>query len=128
MERPSDDCILNSQSLDPSIPSRQWVEEEHCVDTATGLLQIHSPAPGSFIVYGYTKNLQFHGRVVPDHVTAYIGGKEVIDAQVDITDVSAAAESELKPTSEMRRNGPAIVLNTGRRFPLTAAGPAGSTP
>jgi hypothetical protein len=120
-------CILNSRSIDPAVGARQWVEEEYCIDNASGLLQIHSPAPGSFIVYGYTKNLQFHGRVVPDRVTAYIAGTAVIDAQVDISDAGPVNASELTPTKQTLQSGPVVVLNTGQRFPVPAPGPAGST-
>jgi hypothetical protein len=120
-------CILNSRSIDPAVGARQWVEQEYCIDNASGLLQIHSPAPGSFIVYRYAKNLQFHGRVVPDHITAYIAGAAVIDAQVDISDAGAVDSSELAPTKQMLQSGPVVVLNTGQRFPVPAPGPAGST-
>ena len=51
-------CILNARSIDPNVQARQWVEEEYCIDNTSVLLQIHSPAPGSFIVYGYSKSLQ----------------------------------------------------------------------
>jgi len=116
-------CILGSGSVDPSIQSRQWVEEEYCVDNASGLLQIHSPAPGSFIVYGYSKDMQFHGRVVPDHITAYIAGVAVIDAQVDISDAGKVDAGLLAPTEEMLRST-AVVLNAGHRFATNTTGPA----
>jgi hypothetical protein len=120
-------CILDSRSLDPAIGARQWVEEEYCIDNATGLLQIQSPAPGSFIVYGYSKNMQFHERAVPDRITAYIAGAVVIDAQIEMSDAGTPDESQFTPTKEMLQNDSAVVLNVGRRFPTDVPGPAGST-
>lgn len=120
-------CILESAHADAAIQARQWVEAEYCIDNASGLLQIHSPAPGSFVVYGYSKNMQFHGRVVPDHITAYIAGAVVIDAQIDISDAGTVDASQLTPTEEMLENGPAVVLNTGPRFPIDAPGPASAS-
>ena len=56
---------------------------------------------------------------MPDHVTAYIAGSAVIDAQIEISDAGAVDESQLTPTKEMLENSNAVVLNYGPRFRLT---------
>jgi hypothetical protein len=45
--------------------SRLWEENEYCIANDSGLLQIHSFAPGTYTVFSYSKNLQFHGKPWP---------------------------------------------------------------
>jgi len=68
---------------------RLWEETEYCIDEGSGLLQVLSIAPGSYVVYGYGGNLQFHGRRIPDRVTVYAGCAQKLDAQIGIGDAGA---------------------------------------
>jgi hypothetical protein len=64
-------CLLFSRGTLPGSTGRRWEEREFCVDNASGLLQVFSEAPGSYVVYGYAKNAQFHGRRLPDQIVGY---------------------------------------------------------
>jgi hypothetical protein len=92
-----------------------WAEQEYCIDNGSGLLDVFSPAPGSYFTYDYGRN-HFHGRVVPDHVTASVGGLPVLDAQIAISD----ANGEDMPVPEAVGYKPGISLAAGQRFLVTA--------
>src|SRR5581483_8788168 len=117
-------CILLSHMPAPAnqSPGRLWEETEYCVDNASGLLQVYSEAPGTYIVYGYGRNLQFHGRVIPDQISGYVGGAQVVAAQLSIEDLGSVDKADFTPTDEMRARGSAAPMITGMRFPLRATG------
>jgi len=111
-------CLLTS-NMRPTVGSaRLWEEEEHCIDNASGLLRIYSVAPGTYAIYGYDGNQQFHGRAVPDRITTYIDGTIALDAQISLVDLGAVDADLFTITPEMRAAGPAIGLITAQRFPL----------
>jgi len=119
-------AILLSAGSDPIYPGRHWVETEYVVDNATGLLQIYSRAPGTYVVYGYSKGIKFHGRSMPDSTTIFMGGNQIVEAQlVNIQDPGNVDASFLKPDSEMHPDGPASV-GMNMRFPLNAHDPTNS--
>ena len=111
-------CVLVSGVVGAAVQARLWEEEEFCIDNASGILQIHSIAPGTVTVYGYTGDLQFHGRSIPDRITIYVAGIAKVDAQFNITDAGFVDQSLLTPTPEMIANGPVIVSMSPVRFPL----------
>lgn len=109
-------CILLARSTDPvTPPGRHWEETEYCIDSASGLLQIYSVAPGAYVVYGYAQNEQFHGRLVPDRVTGYLAGEQVFDARISIADLGVTDAAQFTPTPEMGMTPP---LAHAIRFPL----------
>jgi hypothetical protein len=112
----------------PRIQGRLWEEEEYCIDNATGAIQILSIAPGSYTVYGYSRNQQFHGRLILDRITISVAGASVLDAQMDMTDATAVNESQLAPSPEMLANGPVITLMLPTRFAIDSpvASPTGT--
>ena len=117
-------CFLLSGNTDRAAAGRQWDETEYCVDNASGLLQIFSRAPGTYVVYGYKENLQFHGRQVPDQVTIFVSGSSVLDAKVAIEDANPADAKLTAATGEM---APTPVNDMNVRFPMPAKSPlAGS--
>lgn len=120
-------CILTSLVSGPAAQSasRLWEEQEHCIDPASGTLQVHSIAPGTYTVYGYSRNLDFHSRPLPDHITIYVGGTLVADANFSITDATSADENLLQITPDMARGGRIITTGQSIRFPIDIAG--GST-
>jgi hypothetical protein len=63
--------LLSNSSGTAQTQSRLWAESEYGASNDSQLLQIHSPAPGAYPVFGYTKNLQFHGKPIPDRITIY---------------------------------------------------------
>jgi hypothetical protein len=118
-------CLLTS-NMPPMISSaRLWEEEEHCIDNASGLLRIYSVAPGTYAIYGYDRNQQFHGRAVPDRITTYIDGTIALDAQISLVDLGAVDADIFTITPEMRGAGPAIALMTALRFPLNVGDVSG---
>jgi len=87
-------------------------------------LQVHSAAPGTYTVFGYTKNLQFHGKTLPDHLTTYVAGARVIDADLTITDPTVSSD-QLTLTQAMIANARSgMVLSEGMRMPMNVPGPA----
>jgi hypothetical protein len=100
--------------------SRLWEEIEYCIDNATGQLQVYSIAPGSYAVYSYGRNVQFHGRLMPDQLTYYVHGAEVIDAQIRISDAEGVDPTSLGPTQQMIAAGPAVVLSGPQRIRMNA--------
>jgi hypothetical protein len=117
-------AVLISGGADSTYPGRHWVETEYVVDNATGLLQIYSRAPGSFAVYSYDKGLQFHGRLMPDRITFFVAGLQVMDAQmVSIADPGNVDQKVFSPTSDM---SPVPMGGGNQRFPLMAHDPTNS--
>ena len=119
-------CILLGGELGSTVQSRLWTEHEYCVDNESGLLQVQSHAPGTYLVYGYGKGVQFHGRFMPDRITASVGGATVLDAQVTIADADSVDANTLAPTPEMLAAGPGIVLAAGPRFLVDGGGVSAS--
>jgi hypothetical protein len=107
-------CLLLHGPAGAVEPTRLWAEQEYCIDNTSGLLDVFSPAPGSYFVYEYGRN-GFHGRSVPDRITASVDGLPALDAQITIAD--AAAEDA--PT-ETAAYTPANALAAGQRFLVNA--------
>jgi hypothetical protein len=49
----------------PDLSRVREVDLEYCIDNASGLMQVHSIAPGTYFVYDYSGNQQYHGRIEP---------------------------------------------------------------
>jgi hypothetical protein len=94
---------------------RLWAEQEYCIDNASGLLDVFSPAPGTYFAYDYGRN-DFHGRIVPDRITASVGGFRVLDVQIVISDASP----ESVPVVATAAYRPGITLEAGRKFLISA--------
>jgi len=122
-------CVLTSRVAGPAAQTqgRLWEEEEYCIDNATGAIQILSIAPGTYTVYGYSRNQQFHGRLIPDRITISVAGATILDAQMDMTDSTVVNAGQLAPKPEMLANGPVITLMLPTRFALDSpvASPTG---
>jgi beta-lactamase regulating signal transducer with metallopeptidase domain len=118
-------CILASNVAGSAAQtqSRLWEEREYCIDNASGLLQIHSIAPGTFTVYSYDRSVQFHGRAIPDRITIFVNGGQVADAQFTIADARTVDPALLTPTAEMIANGPVIQTASPARFPIDVPNP-----
>lgn len=108
-------CLLLNGQADPETPMRLWAEQEYCIDNASGLLDVFSPAPGTYFDYDYGRN-DFHGRMVPDRITASVGGFRVLDVQIVISDASP----ESVPAVATAAYRPGITLEAGRKFLISA--------
>jgi len=111
-------CVLTSQMGGAIADTRLWEETEYCVDNASGLLRIYSIAPGTYAVYDYGRNLQFHGRLIPDRITVTVGGTNALEAQVGIAEAGAVDPGLLTVTQEMTAGKPAVVLSSAIRFSM----------
>jgi hypothetical protein len=81
-------------------------------------LQVHSVAPGTYTVFDYGKNLRFHGKFLPDHITTYVAGAQVVDADLEITD-APPDNGGLVQTPEMIANGrPTMALRDPLMMPM----------
>ena len=120
-------CILISGAINDATatPGRRWEENEYCIDPKTGLLRIHSEAPGIYSVYDYNGGFQFHGRVLPRQMTIVEGGTSVLQIHLDsITDANDDP-NQFVPTKKMLAHGPGAVMVGPFRFPEFVRTPAG---
>jgi hypothetical protein len=119
-------CMMTSGVVGPAnYQGRLWEELEYCFDNASGLLVSSSFAPGVFTVYSYATNQSFHGHTLPDHFTMFIGGNQVLDASLQLSDAAGTDPNSLAPTPDMAPR--ATVLDAPSRQPMPMAAPAGTT-
>jgi len=118
-------CILLSHAspVAAQAPSRLWEETEYCIANDTGLLQIHSAAPGTYTVLGYTKNVNFHGKSLPDHFSTFVAGVQVLDAELAVADLPVNSATLLaEPTAMATTGRPAMALSEGMVTALNIPG------
>ncbi len=125
-------CVLLSGAGNPSTPAegRGWNEIEECIDSHSGLLTVHSLAPGRYALYDYANAPQFHGHVLPRKITITEAGNPVLELHVDsLEDFSSTDPNVFTPTAQMKANGAATEMGQafkfhafpgGRRMPLQA--------
>src|SRR5215467_14345269 len=95
---------------------RQWIEEEFCIDPATGFLQTYSIAPGIYNVYDYSNAFEFHGHSIARRNTIVQNSIPVATVELnEIKDLNSTDESLFTPTADMK--GPGIMLGPPMRFP-----------
>jgi hypothetical protein len=118
-------CILTSGADGDAAQSqsRLWEEEEYCIDDASGTLQVHSIAPGTYACFDYSANRQFHGHLVPNRITIYVGGSPAADASFTLVDATAADEASLVPTPAMTTNPPPVTLDGFMRTGIDETSP-----
>jgi hypothetical protein len=119
-------CLLTSGVVGaPSYQGRLWEELEYCFDNQSGLLVSSSFAPGVFTVYSYAKNLTLRGHTLPDHLSMYEGGSQVLDATLELSDAAGTDPGALAPGPGMVAR--ASVLTSPARQPFSFPAPAGVT-
>jgi hypothetical protein len=112
-------CVLLSHSLPPNPAPRSWVENEYCVDSATGRLQMWSEAPGIYVVYDYAGATEFHGHTLPRQISIYEDGQLVVQAHVESLKDAADIDPNLfKPTPDMADAGGSFTLAAPNRLPM----------
>lgn len=112
-------CVLISTSAKGAMTAqgRRWDETEECIDPQTGLLRLHSQAPGRYYLYDYTDAPQLAGRVLPRNVTVTEGGKTVSVISVEsLTGIPAANPALFTPTDEMKARGEPIAMGGAQRI------------
>jgi len=120
-------CILISGAGNEASATagRRWEENQFCVDPKTGLLRIHSEAPGIFSVYDYNGTIQFHGRTLPRQTTIVEGGTTVLQIHLDSIQDANNDPSQFVPTKKMMSHGPGAIMVGPFRFPESVRAPAG---
>jgi hypothetical protein len=119
-------CLMTSGVVGaPNYQGRLWEELEYCFDSGSGLLVSSSFAPGVFTVYSYTKGLNLRGHTLPDHLTMYEGGNQVLDATLQLSDATGTDPGTLAPGPGMVAR--ASVLTSPTRQPFSLPAPAGVT-
>jgi hypothetical protein len=120
-------CILTSAAFNDAsaTPGRRWEENEFCIDPKTGLLRIHSEAPGIYSVYDYSGAIQFHGRTVPRQTTIVEGGTTVLQIHLDSIEDANNDPNQFVPTKKMLSHGPGAIMVGPFRFPQSVRAPAG---
>src|SRR5689334_15816460 len=98
---------------------RQWIEEEFCVDPATGFLQTYSIAPGIYDVYDYSNAFDFHGHSIASRITIVENSVPVATVELnEIKDLNTTDASLFTPGADMK--GPGIMIGPPMRFPQVA--------
>jgi hypothetical protein len=111
-------CVLLSGAQNPATPTpgRRWEEMEECIDPQTGLLRVHSLAPGRYELYDYTNAPKLVNHTMPRTVTITEGGKTVMELHVDsLTELPAVDPSLFVPSAEMKAGEPGIMLAEARK-------------
>jgi len=115
-------CILASGMTGAitQTQGRLWQEEEYCVDNGSGLLVLHSIAPGTFAVFGYTANQQFHGRTMPDRISIYVGGSLAADSSFSIVDATSGDQETIVSGSQTMSDDRVVGVQMPIRIPIAA--------
>src|SRR5262249_15482282 len=130
-------CLLMSRGPQAQsiIGSRNWLEDEYCMDQASGLLTVHSPVPGLYIHYLYSAAPNFHGLFVPTGFQIEQAGKILIEAKTesvtdppDRTDPMFSNAGLTAAGAGREMTGPVTVSDVmPSKSCLTSANPAGCT-
>jgi hypothetical protein len=104
---------------------RAWEDSEECVDPQSGLLQLHSEAPGRYAVYDYSNGPQLGGHVLPRTVTVTEAGRVVSKVSVETLDgITVADPSLFVPTDAMKAGGRATAMTATTKISrVLAQGP-----
>jgi hypothetical protein len=111
-------CLLLSRSRNTTHPAsgRDWEEAEECIDPQSGLLQVHSEAPGRYAVYDYSDAPQLSGHILPRSVTIMEAGRIVSKVTVEsLGGLSAPDPGLFVPSEEMKARGEAVAMTAATK-------------
>lgn len=112
-------CLLLSSAVLENPAPRAWVEEEYCIDPATGLLQMWSAAPGIYTEYDYEGAPEFNKHILPRQISIFESGALVVQARVEsFGDPGEIDPNAFKPGPEMADAGESFTLSGPYRFPM----------
>ena len=126
-------CVLLSTPANAvaaaAAPARRWDESEECIDARTGLLRIHSQAPGRYFVYDYSNAPQFARCTLARSVTITEGGKTVSEILVQRLTPAPAADPNLFAVSDdMKARGRAASMAGAMKYSqVSGSGPVAHT-
>jgi len=126
-------CVLLSTPANAaaagSIAGRRWDETEECIDARSGLLRIHSQAPGRYSVYDYANAPQFAGHTLARSILITEGGKTVSEIVVrQLTPAQAADPNLFAISSGMKARGRAVAMAGALKYSqVSGSGPVAHT-
>ncbi len=112
-------CVLLSRAgnIANAVTGRGWEESEECIDPQTGLLQVHSEAPGRYAVYNYANAPRLGGHILPRSVTVTEAGRMVSKISVEsLQAVSTFDASLFVPTATMTAKGRATTITSASKI------------
>ena len=112
-------CLLLAPSNNGAnqVGPRAWEESEDCIDSQSGLLQMHSEAPGRYAIYDYTNAPRLENRLLPRTVTITEGGRAVSTISVQSLEaISSVDPSLFVPTDAMKAAGPAVAMTAATKI------------
>lgn len=116
-------CVLLSGAGNPATPTpgRRWLESEECIDPQSGLLLLHSLAPGDYLTYDYANGPIFGTHQFPKKIVEAEGGKTVMALQVEsLTELDTSDPHRFEPTEAMTSGEPSVVLGEARKMSFFA--------
>jgi hypothetical protein len=119
-------CVLLAHSRNVSNPAvgRGWDESEECIDSQSGLLQVHSDAPGRYAVYEYSNAVQLGSHRLPQTVTITEGGRVVSKISVEsLQGIGAADPSLFVPTKGMKAAQATVMTSATKVSRIQGQGP-----
>jgi hypothetical protein len=117
--------IVHNAMTPAATGGRQWEEEEYCADPKAGTMVTYSPAPGSYIVYDYSKAVQFHSKLIPNGFTITQAGQTIIEARTEsVTD--PANNPEAFQTAGLNQIGVGAVMTPAWRSRMRRPSPSGA--
>jgi hypothetical protein len=111
-------CVfLSRPGRGPSVPQgRRWDESEECIDPQSGLLLLHSLAPGTYDVYDYTNAPTLGDYKLPRKITVFEGGKAVVQLEVtSLTELDSPDPGLFAADDDMKRQEQGIVLGEAKK-------------
>ncbi len=106
-------CLLLSRLQNPTNPAlgRGWDEAEECIDPQSGLLQVHSEAPGRYVVYDYSNGFRLGDHLLPRSVTVTEAARIVSRISVEgLTPITNADPNLFVVSNAMKATGAATAI------------------
>jgi hypothetical protein len=115
-------CLLLSGARrlsEAGAPGRLWQEREECLDPGTGHLLLHSPAPGLYVLYDFSRTVRFQDKELPIKMTVIENEATVIEERVESLEALPAVDpSEFTPTAQMRSQRPGTSMASLQKMTL----------
>jgi len=119
--------IAHNAAAPAGTGGRQWEEEEYCVDPNANALITYSPAPGSYILYDYSKGMQLNGKLIANGFTISQAGQTIIEAQTESVTAPASNSEAFQPTG-LNQIGVGAIMSPAWRFRMRLPIPTGGQP
>jgi len=123
-------CILLAHSRKVQNPAvgRGWEESEDCIDSQSGMLQIHSEAPGRYAVYDYSNPARIGDRLAPRKVTVTEGGRTVLKLQVKSLEGRDSLDASLFVPTEQMKAAQVPAMTSVKKITRIVAASQGQSP